>query len=66
MAKRRIVRAMSVSIRPGSALALMPREPIQTNATAISVAISTTSSRKPFRRPFTISLLTFLKTRRHP
>src|SRR5436190_18858722 len=61
MAKRRIVCATNVSIRPGCAFALMPREPIQMNATTSSAVISTESKTKDFSTAVTISLPVLLQ-----
>src|SRR5688572_24607968 len=56
MASRRIVRATAVSTAPGSARALIAREPIHMNATTSSAAPSARNIRKAFRTGFITGL----------
>src|ERR1051325_6809410 len=64
IASRRIVRATAVSTRPGCALALMPRRPIQINVTSVTIAMITTSKTNAFTTAFMSFPAAFLQKRR--
>src|SRR6266542_1541543 len=55
IARRPIVRAIVVSMRPGSSFALTPREPIQMNAMTSAATASATSRSNAFRNAYTIA-----------
>src|SRR5262249_50713412 len=55
IARRRIVRAIAVSTRPGCALALMPSDPIQMKITTMTINMIATSNPKALRTALMIT-----------